>query len=125
MLVNELDMSFNYAPIKYREIKSGSGRPIGKDSQRYQALCEALPTDKAISDIYLRKGERLRCFTDKIVWDDEVLITLTAQCTVMRGEEKEYISNQDVISASTFPQDYNFGTMDCKYVCGMSVPPPL
>ena len=123
MLNNELDFSFNYKPILYKEIKCGLGNPLDNETQRYEALCLANETDKSICDVYLRLGEKPRCFTDKIVWDNDLLMTLTANCTIMRGNEKTYISDQDIISASTFPRDYDFGTINKAYICGMSVPP--
>lgn len=123
MLNNELCLSFNYKPIEYKQIKQGDGKPIDKKTQRYEALCLATEADKSICDVYVRLGEKQRCFTDKIVWDSDVLMTITANCTIMRGAERTYISNQDIISASTFPQDYDFGGENVAFICGMSVPP--
>lgn len=123
MLNNELDLSFNYAPILYKDIKSGVGKPLDDKSLRYEALCLANESDESICSVYVRTGEKPRCFTDKIVWDNDVLMTITANCTIMRGNEKTYISDQDVISASTFPQDYDFCEIGKAYICGMSVPP--
>jgi DNA (cytosine-5)-methyltransferase 1 len=123
MLSNELDLSFNYQPILYKDIKHGPGKPLDEESQRYEVLLTAKETDKSICDVYVRVGEKARCFTDEIVWDSELLMTITANCTIMRGAEKTYISDQDIISASTFPQDYDFCEQRVAYVCGMSVPP--
>lgn len=123
MLNNELDLSFNYVPILYKQIKGGAGMPVDKKTQRYKALCLAKETDKQICDVYIRIGEKPRCFTNKIIWDGDVLMTITANCSIMRGSEKTYISDQDIISASTFPQDYDFCQQQVKYICGMSVPP--
>lgn len=123
MLNNELDLSFNYEPIFYKEVKCGPGRHLDDETLRYEALCLANETDKSICDVYVRLGEKPRCFTDKIIWGNDVLMTITANCTIMRGDEKTYISDQDIISASTFPRDYEFGSENIAYICGMSVPP--
>ena len=123
MLNNQLDLFFNYEPILYEDIKSGAGKPIDIYTQRYDALCSANESDKSICDVYVRIGEKPRGFTDKIVWGGDVLMTITGNCTIMRGFEKTYISDQDIINASTFPQDYDFGTENIGYICGMSVPP--
>lgn len=125
MLNNELDLSFNYEPILYKEIKCGDGKPLDNKSQRYEVLCLANETDKSICDVYVRIGEKPRCFTDKIIWDDDVLMTITANCTIMRGNEKTYISEKDIIRASTFPEDYDFCEISKAYICGMSVPPVM
>ena len=125
MLNNELDLSFNYEPILYGDIKCGRGKPLNNESQRYKALCLANKSDKSICDVYVRFGEKPRAFTDKIIWDDDVLMTITANCTIMRGSEKTYISEQDIINASTFPQDYDFNSTNKAYICGMSAPPVM
>ena len=126
MLQNELDMSFNYEPILYGEIKSGKGKPINPDTQTYKMLCIATKEDLRLADIFNRLGEKERCFNNKIAWDDKVLQTLTAKLDYNRGVEKERITEMDVIRAQTFPEDYNFMSdswSDVAYICGMSVPP--
>jgi DNA (cytosine-5)-methyltransferase 1 len=126
MLQNELDMSFNYEPITYGEIKEGAGDPIGKDTQVYQMLCQATPNDLRISDIFVRLGQKEKCFGAKIAWENNVLQTITAKLDYSRGVEKERISSRDIIHAQTFPEDYSFMSVswhEIAYICGMSVPP--
>ena len=126
MLSNELDMSFNYEPITYGEIKEGAGRPVTRDTQTYRILCQATPDDLRIADVFTRIGEKERCFNNKIAWDDKVLQTLTAKLEYNRGVEKERITELDIIHAQTFPEDYDFMSdswHDVAYICGMSVPP--
>lgn len=122
----DLDLTFNYLPITYREIVSGNGVPINKDSQTYKMLQIAINSDKAIGDVFERIGEKRRCFNDKIVWKDDVMCTIAASAGCFRGEEKTRISIEDIIHGQTFPEDYNFKTWsfnNVKYICGMSVPP--
>lgn len=126
MLKNELDMSFNYKPIFYGEIKSGKGKLVNPDTQTYRMLCLATKEDLRLADIFNRLGEKERCFNNKIAWDDRVLQTLTAKLEYNRGIEKERITEADIIHAQTFPEDYNFisdSWNDISYICGMSVPP--
>lgn len=122
----ELDMSFNYEPVTYGQIKSGEGLPIKKDSQAARMLAVATHDDLRISDIFIRLGEKEKCFGAKIAWEENVLQTIIANLEYFRGEEKERISNEDIIHAQTFPEDYDFleGTWNTvAYICGMSVPP--
>ena len=121
MLQNELDMSFNYDPIYYGEIKSGIGEKV-TDYQK-NLLDLAVEGDECLKDINLRLCGKTSCFTDKIVWDTDILQTITAGGKIFRGKEKTKISHQDIINACTFPQDYNFMNENPRYVCGMSVPP--
>ena len=123
MLNNELNLSFNYEPITYGEIKEGEGKPIGEDTQRYRVLGLAKESDKSMADVYIRIGEKTRCFNNKIIWDNDVLMTIAAHCCIMRGKEKRCISDQDIINASTFPSGYDFCSTSKDYICGMSVPP--
>lgn len=121
MLNNELNMSFNYNPILYGEIKTG----IGKKATEYQEnlLEHAMKGDECLKDINSRLYGKESCFTDKIVWDDDILQTITANGKIFRGSEKSKISIQDIINATSFPQDYCFMNEHPRYVCGMSVPP--
>ena len=124
--LTNLDMSFNYEPVTYGEIKQGNGRPVDRNTQTYRILCQATTDDLRIADVFKRIGEKERCFNNKIAWDHNVLQTITAHLEYNRGVEKERISELDIIHAQTFPEDYDF--MDdswntVAYICGMSVPP--
>lgn len=120
------DMSFNYEPVKYGQIKSGQGGPINPDTLGYKALILATHEDLRISDIYVRLGEKERRFGAKIAWEENVLQTITANLEYYRGSELTTVSCDDIIHAQTFPEDYDFGEKsfnNVAYVCGMSVPP--
>ena len=121
MLKNELDMSFNYKPIYYCEIRTG----IGEKATEYQEnlLKLALNSDENLGEINFRVCGKPTGFSDKIVWETDILQTITANGKIFRGNEKTKISLQDIINASTFPQDYCFLNEHPRYICGMSVPP--
>lgn len=124
--IADLDMSFNYEPVTYGQIKSGVGDPIRKDTQVYRMLCQATHADLRIADVLVRLGQKEKCFGSKIAWEENVLQTLTAKLDYNRGVEKERISKEDIIHAQTFPEDYDFMSEswhDVAYICGMSVPP--
>lgn len=121
----ELDMTFNYEPITYGEIKSGVGKAV-KSEQCNRLLNLATREDKRFIDIFARLGEKERCFGQKIAWEENVLQTITAKMDYYRGTEKTKISLEDIIHAQTFPEDYCFPEMKwdiVTYFCGMSVPP--
>lgn len=123
--LSKLDMSFDYEPITYKEIKSGADKPVGKSTKYYQLLCVAKPEDKAISDVRERLGEKKSGFSDKIVWDHDVCPTIRASKALYSAETKGFPSKETIIHAQTFPEDYNFLTQNYFYVCGMSVPPVM
>ena len=120
---NCLDMNFNYKPVVYGQIKTGIGKQINKNTELYKYLCKANETDKRLSDIYKRLGEKERTFGTRICWDNNILQTICAAGTFVRGVEKTFITDKDIISAQTFPQDYDFNGQNIQYICGMSVPP--
>lgn len=124
----DLDMSFYYEPVRYGEIKSGPGGEIRRESMAFQALQKAIPGDKDIGDVYRRIGERPRCFSNRIVWEEDIHPTITATADQYRGEEKKRISIEDLIHIQTFPEDFDFirnTYYRALYVCAMSVPPVM
>lgn len=119
--LDKLDMTFNYEPVYYKYIKTGNG----ETPTEYQRtlLNFARNGDENMGDIYFRLHGKETGFSDKIVWDNDIMQTITANGKIFRGEDKTKISNADIINGSTFPQDYNFLDEKPRYICGMSVPP--
>ena len=70
-----LDMSFNYLPITYGEIKDGQLKPLGKQSKFYQIASQAMPQDKNIADTRVRLGEKASAFQTLYIRDDQVVPT--------------------------------------------------
>ena len=124
----KLNMSFNYEPVTYGQIKEGHGKEVARHTKDYEMLCKAIPGDTDIGAVYERLGEKGRRFSARICWDDRVLPTIVAKLFHYRPQEKERISPMDVIHAQTFPEDYDFKSesyLDIDYICGMSVPPVM
>lgn len=124
----DLNMDFNYEPVFFKTIKEGIGTKIPEDTTTRKYLKIATETDKCIAGIHVRLGEKSRGFTDRICWGSDILPTIKANTKMYRGEEQTRVSNEDIINASTFPQDYIFHRKSMRatgYVCGMSVPPVM
>lgn len=125
--LRSLDMSFNYLPITYGEIKSGEGKIVNENTECYKWLCLSNENDKRLGDTIVRNGQPEKLFGAKIYWEHNIPQTLPANGgEEFRGKEKTYISVEDMINTQTFPQDYDFGERtynNVKYLCGMSVPP--
>lgn len=116
--LDNLDMSFNYAPILFGEVKDGvSGEAACRD-----LLEKALPTDTCLADVLSRTEGRNSRFNECIVWDDKVAPTVHTH-GFYRGNDKTKFSWQDYRNCSSFAQDYDFGKEQASYICGMSVPP--
>lgn len=121
-----IDMSFNYEPVLFSEIKGGDPPPMKKDSQQYRMLCLAIKNqDHLIKDVLQREVGKSSCFNDIIIWENEVPQTLTGQGNIMLGDEQRRLSNLEKIRMQTFPEDYQFCKQPVSYICGMSVPPVM
>ena len=123
-----LDMSFNYEPIPYGEIKEGNGETLNPETVIYQWLLKAEETDKRISDTVVRCGEKEKLFNHRICWEKNIMQTIPAAGEILRGKEKTRVSIEDVLHSQTFPEDYEFWPRNyntIKYLCGMSVPPVM
>lgn len=124
--LDRVDMSFNYEPVTYGEIKQGVGDELNKDTVIYKILIKSTQQDKRIGDTLVRLGEKEKLFNERICWEDNVVQTVASGGGMYRGTEKTRVSCEDIINACTFPQDYYFGNRTraaVQYICGMSVPP--
>lgn len=121
MLQNELDMSFNYEPILFGEVKEGIGESL-TESGKY-ILDNATKQDKSFADVLIRLENRNSRFNEMIVWDDDVCPTIHNHGHY-RGNDKCKFTLEDYRNAQTFPTDYIFESKaQAAYICGMSVPP--
>lgn len=129
----DIDMSFNYLPVLFKEIKSEKGDPFSNTNGKYYTLLDyAKETDHAICDIAERVTGKRSGFNTKLVRDNEVMSTIRSSGggDTIRVNEKTWVTKQDLINAQTFPSDYWFGNNNASktmvaYVCGMSVPPVM
>lgn len=122
----EIDMSFNYAPIHFWQIRDDSpGHPIKMNTQQWKMLQIATSEHKSVGDVLVSCGERCRCFNDKIVWPGDIVPTFPAKGNLIDGERKERFSLLTACHAQTFPEDYDFLSRSYFYPLGMSVPPVM
>lgn len=126
--ISNLDMSFNYEPVTFGEIKSPQGTPI--KGEKTKLLVENIVYgDLDLSFVSGRLFDKPNSrFNSMIIYDDKVNPTITGKSTNIRYDTREYMSVEDVITSQTFPQDYDFGNRTIglvTYICGMSVPPVM
>lgn len=118
-----LDMSFNYEPVLFGDIKGDDTPPACSDTV-FQLLLEANENDSCLADILQRKENRWSRFNEKIIWESKVAPTLVYH-GMYRGVDKTKLSELDYKHMQTFPEDYNCDMAKIEYVCGMSVPPVM
>lgn len=119
--LERLDMSFYYEPVLYKIIKDRKGKQ--PTEYQYRLLDNAIHSDKKLATIKQRLDGDNVGFTDLIVWDDEILPTITANGKIFSGNDKLHVSDTEIILGQTFPIDYDFLSSKVRYICGMSVPP--
>ena len=122
MLINELDLSFNYEPIPYSIIECGEHvQQKGKKGQ--------LAKLAKLGDINLLRASqefdgKNNFFSERVQWRNNVTWTITANGSEIWIENFGYrINDAEIINATTFPQDFDFLKQKVRYICGMSVPP--
>lgn len=126
--LQNVDMSFNYEPITYGEIKDGELKKMGKDTKFYSIASQANDTDKSIADTRIRLGEKGSAYQTYYIRDYMVLPTQRSKPDVIDLNEIAYVSKETIRNAQTFPQDYDFVNdtySNVGYICGMSVPPVM
>ena len=120
----KIKLSFNERPIIYSEFVDDDYKPFGKNTLSYKRWLKRTDDDNTIADIVKRtENGKLSGFNSTFFKLNKVPPTITSQGTSLRYDKPGSISDKDIITITTFPQDYNFNGQYPKYVCGMSVPP--
>lgn len=122
-----LDLSFNYVPIPYGQIKTENGKDLNEGTVIKTLLLKAKETDRTLKHTSVRCGTGEKLFSKVIAFLDEVLPTITASALssqdLLDFDSKTLVSENSIIKSQTFPADYDFSGFDVGYICGMSVPP--
>ena len=121
----ELKLTFNEQPVTFGEVREGNGIPLAEGSMTKQLMDLRIPTDRSVSDISQRTRRKMSGFSNPINADGEPVHTITSGGTLLRMCDGMKMTDKDIISCQTFPQDYDFMDQNVQYVCGMSVPPVM
>lgn len=116
---------FNCPTVPFSECYDGKGKEVV--SKELRKMWEGRkPGDNDMGDTSKRIYGKEKLFSHKYAYMDKVCCTLTAQKEgIIHFDKPLYLSRGEVVSISSFPQDYDFGTQSPHYVCGMSVPPVM
>lgn len=121
----KLKIAFNEPVITFGEVRSEHGVPYNTNTEAWKLMLLRRPEDKSLADVNKRERGKTSQFNNAILSDNRPACTLTSAADFYRMYDGYKLSKQDIINVQTFPQDYNFGKEQPKYVCGMSVPPVL
>lgn len=120
----KIELNFNEKPILYKEFADKKCRLFNKDTLFYKRWLKRINTDKSLGDVVKRteKG-KISQFNNVFIKLNAVSPTITAGGHMVRYDLPGSLSDYDIKTICTFPQDYNFNGQSVQYVCGMSVPP--
>lgn len=120
-----LDLDFNCPPVPFSGCYDGKGEEVV--SKELRKMWEGRkPGDNDLRDAARRIYGKEKLFSHKYAYMDKVCRTLTThKGGIIHFDKPLYLSRGEVVSISSFPQDYDFGTQSPHYVCGMSVPPVM
>lgn len=120
----DIKLKFNEKPILYKEFKDDNYDKINPNTLTYHRWLKRINKDKNIGDVVKRtENGKVSGFNQYFIRDNKVANTQTATYKLVRFDVPGFISDKDVITIQTFPQDYDFLNQQVVYVCGMSVPP--
>lgn len=120
----KIKLAFNERPIFYGEFADTEYKQMSTEGLAYKRWKKRLPSDRTVGDTVARtENGKLSQFTTSYLKLKEVSPTITAGGETYRFDVPGQPSDRDMKIISTFPQDYDFDKCNCRYVCGMSVPP--
>ncbi len=121
----KLRLDFRTRPISFANVREPYGKALSEDNIAAKLMKYRISSDRCLADISKRVRKKNSGFTSPINHDDEPVQTITAGGYCFRMCDGLLMTEKDIISCQTFPQDYNFMNQDIQYVCGMSVPPVM
>ena len=120
----ELKLNFNEQPILYNEIEEGIGRDLDKNTLYYKRWVKRINTDTDFCDICIRtEGNKRTNFSIKLIHKTQTPFTIVSGSDFIKYHKPEHLSDKELCQIGSYPLDYNFGTLQPKYLIGMSVPP--
>ena len=122
---SKLKMHFDMPPIPFKDVRDPYGKEMSETNTSGKLMKYRIPKDRSLSDINERVTKKKSGFTSPINHDDEPVQTITAGGYQFRMCDGLLMTDKDIISCQTFPQDYDFMDQTVQYVCGMSVPPVM
>lgn len=119
-----LELSFNEKSIPFGEVRGKSG-DFGSVTDRQKKLLALLNTEKTLEQIEKNNFGKGSGFTDNVVFDNDIAPTITSGGKQFRAHDKSWFSDYDFKVCGSYPLDYNFLSIEPKYLIGMSVPPVM
>lgn len=124
-LGKKIALNFDEPPILYGEFASSDFRKIKDGTKSLRLWQKRKFGDRSLEDVCLRGTGKQSFFNWRLLYRNEVMPTIVARNNLIRFDDPGRPSEKDIITAQTFPQDYDFCGQNVDYVVGMSVPPVM
>jgi len=121
----KLKMDFKEKAILFGEIQGNLGKENTEHDNRIWKRREK--SDRDFGATLIRMGEKQSNWNSKYIYRNEVCntITSTSGSKLIEFDNPNHLSDDKLKQIGTFPIDYNFKTIEPKYLIGMSVPPVM
>jgi DNA (cytosine-5)-methyltransferase 1 len=120
----ELQLSFNEKLILFKDIKENVN--INNITPReYEIWLQRKEKDLSLGETLERIGRKYTSFTTRYIFDNQTPFTITASDNNILYSQARHMSKKELCLTGSYPLDYNFGTLQPKYLIGMSVPPVM
>lgn len=117
----KMKLEFNEKPILFSEIDNNTkGKPITGEMLKYWEVC---PKGGSLSKVH-PKGNYFGSYkiSESVVSNT---IIGSNSSPILHYKYPNYLSNDNICQIGTYPLDYNFKSIEPKYLIGMSVPPVM
>lgn len=121
----KIKLQFNNKVITTKEAISdlpNSEKQLNKSTKQYQ-LWVNTKVGKNFSEAAKKLWNTGSYFSNFKIHPNLPVNTITSGGCIYHYDMPVKLSSKQISRLQSFPEDYNFGGMDSKYICGMSVPP--
>jgi DNA (cytosine-5)-methyltransferase 1 len=120
----KLKLEFNERAVTFGEIKEDISYNDLTPNE-YHLWSKRSNGDLDFGFINIRLGNKQNSFTTKLLYNDKVCNTVTGGDNNVLFDIPRKTTKKEVCQIGTYPLDYNFKTVEPKYLIGMSVPPVM
>lgn len=123
----KLDLKFNESPVFYGKIRINGFSDNPLTEYDLKIWNNKRKGDRDYADILIRTENRNSNWNSKWIYDEEVCQTVTSTygSKLISFSEPKMLSNDELKLIGSYPLDYNFKSIEPKYLIGMSVPPVM
>lgn len=123
----KLTLEFNEKAITYGEIRILGLNDDSFTDHDKQIWNRKIKGDRDYGSTLKRTENRVSNWNSKYIYDDEVCQTIiaTSGSKLVSFSEPKKLCSDEIKMAGTYPLDYNFKSIEPKYLIGMSVPPVM